>query len=108
MKYIVVILLALIFGFVGGFTSTALMLRGTKVLRAGQFVVVDESGRPRAVMGLLPKPGEVPGCQICDGQAHMIVLDQPGGRPAIWPTTGPQLSNQQLMELLKFGFMFLK
>jgi hypothetical protein len=48
--------------------------------------VVDETaGKLRAVAGPSAKPEEVAGRQICDGQAHMIVFDQPGGRPAIGP-----------------------
>jgi hypothetical protein len=100
--------LTLIAGAAGGFVGGVVATHNAQTITAGQFVVVDQTGKPRVVMAVLPERGTVPNCRVCDGQAHVIVLDE-RGTSTMWPTTGPQsLSAEQLIELLKLAAIFAK
>jgi len=104
---VLTIALALTAGIVGGFAGGIVATHNAQTITAKQFVVIDENGKPRVMIAVLPQRGALPNCQICDGQAHVIVFND-GGKPAIWPTAGPQaLSPEQLLELLKLAALLM-
>jgi hypothetical protein len=100
MRYFGVSALALVMGLVGGFVGGIVAMRHAQTISARAFVVSDQTGAPRATLSILPPRGTLPNCAICDGQAHLIVLDQ-RGNPVTWPPSGPQVSPAQIIELLK-------
>jgi hypothetical protein len=100
-KYFGVSALALVMGLVGGFVGGVVAMRHAQTITAKEFQVVDQTGKLRAALCILPTPGTAPNCSICDGQAHLVVFDQQGN-PVMWPSAGPgRLSPAQIRELLK-------
>ena len=91
-------------GFVGGVAATSHV---ETTIVAKRLVIVDDSGKPRALIAVLPEPGAMPSCTACDGRAHLIVTDQQG-RQMMWPPTGPQLSPADLTAIIKFLMMIAK
>jgi hypothetical protein len=107
-QLLIVAMIAVVLGGLSGFIGGVAATRNAQTITAKQFVVVDQTGKPRVVMAVLPERGTVPNCRVCDGQAHVIVLDE-HGTSTIWPTAGPQpLSAEQLIELLKLAEIFAK
>ena len=100
LKIIGVVLLALIAGFIGG-AIDASMPHGS--IRAREFIVVDASGTPRATLTVLPDQSTAPhGCQFCDGDAHLIILDQRNPMASqMWPPPRGRIDPAKLIELLK-------
>lgn len=101
MRHVVVI--ALVLGLVGGFVGGIAATRNAQTITARQFVVVDQTGKARAVLAVLPERNVA--CTACDGRAHLVVLDQQG-KQMMWPPTGPQISPADLATLLKFLMRF--
>jgi hypothetical protein len=90
-------------GLVGGFVGGVAAIRNAQTVTARQFVVVDQTGKARAVLAVLPERDAA--CSACDGRAHLVVLDEQG-RQMMWPPTGPQLSPADLATILKFLMHF--
>jgi FHA domain len=109
-KSAALVALALIAGFLGGVVSTRIPA-GT--MKARQFVLVDNAGKVRAALAILPPPGSAPGaCSICDGSPHLIVFDQADPkRMQLWPeAVGAQrtmspVERQLLSKVLKKIFI---
>jgi hypothetical protein len=95
-----VILLSLIAGFFGGVIGGGLP-RGT--IKAREFVVVDASGTRRATLSVLPDRNTAPAsCWACDGNAHLIVLNQNNPQQSqMWPLSRGTLNPGQVIEMLK-------
>jgi len=95
LKSVSVILLALVVSFVGGVAGGAVP---HSVIKSRNFVLVDASGRRRAVLAIVPDPS----CPSCDGNARLIVFDPRNPQqPQVWPPTRGVPNPQQAMELLK-------
>jgi len=100
---VIAVVLGGLSGFIGGVAAT----HNAQTITAKQFVVVDQTGKPRALIAVLPEPGAMRGCSACDGRAHLIVTDQQG-RQLMWPPIGPQLSPADLATIIKFLMMVAK
>ena len=97
MKYVILIAIPLILGTVGGFAGGLVVTHNAELISAKEFIVLDQAGRPRAVLAVLPQHNTVPRCNVCDGQPHLIVVDQ----QMIWPPSEGQLSAADLAKILR-------
>jgi hypothetical protein len=68
-------------GFVGGVFAVN---RVHTIVVARQFVLVDQEGKARGILAVFPSHGE-PNCGTCDGRAHLLLIDDQGRAPAVWP-----------------------
>jgi hypothetical protein len=63
MKYVILIAIPLILGTVGGFAGGLVVTHNAEVISAKEFIVLDQAGRPRAVLAVLPRHNTVPRLQ---------------------------------------------
>lgn len=98
MKYLAVNAFALILGSLGGFFGGVVATRNAQTVSAREFVVLDQSGMPRALLAVVPERAAMPTCDICDGRAHLIAADQ----QMMWPPSKTQPSPEDLSKIFRF------
>lgn len=97
------VLVALFAGCIGGLAGGVISAQNANTIKARHFVLVDDSGAPRAVLEILPHPGDVRNCKACDGKVHLITTDH-GGNVVSWPPM-PQLDQAAVQTLSTLGLM---
>jgi hypothetical protein len=104
--YFVAIVLSLFAGCVGGLAGGLISAQNADIIKARHFVLVDDTGAPRAVLEILPEAGDVRNCKACDGKVHFITTDR-AGNVVSWPPTS-RLDQAALQTLSTLGLMVSK
>ena len=77
------------------------------IVVARQFVLVDQEGKARGILAVFPSHGES-NCGTCDGRAHLLLIDDQGRAPAVWPPVGgtgldPATAQALVEAIIEFG-----
>ena len=103
--YFIAVVLALFAGSVGGLAGGVIAAQNANIVKARHFVLVDDSGAPRAVLELLPEADNVRNCKACDGKVHLITTDRAGNLVS-WPPSN--LDEAAVQTLSALGLMVSK